>query len=324
MMKDCFKLFIKCILISLPLVMAAVFAFIDPMGYMTQEYVLWREEKDYVNNALADPLNTVIIGDSRAKSSIIPKELKDDMDIYNIGIGGATSIEMYYATRNFIKNSGAPKKAVVIFAPYHFCDIDNWDQTLFTNYLSISETAEVYMNALRFGEKKIVKKGSLSDILSFKLYLPSKYLAQMYEERFTGASLRNHEKYDTIRKDLGYCEFGSDDGNDGVNYEVHHEYFDSSKLVLFYYDRLLELLSNSGTQIHILQAPINEASSKEIHPEFLAGYGDFLDDVQKRYPGAYVERDLPVYDNGYFGDNNHLNRKGAEKYTSHVKNESGL
>ena len=34
-------------------------------------------------------------------------------DTYNIAIGGATPIEMYYAVENYIEHNGAPENAVV-------------------------------------------------------------------------------------------------------------------------------------------------------------------------------------------------------------------
>ena len=324
MKKDKTKLALKFILISIPLIIICIIAYIIPMSYMSQEYVLWKEEKDYVNNSDSGKVRNIIVGDSRAKASIIPEMLDAEGKLYNIGIGGATSIEMYYAVNNFINVHGAPETAVVIFAPYHFCDIDNWDQTLFTNYLTVPETISVYADALRFGEGAIAKKGALTDMISFRLRLPTKYLAQMYEAHFTGYEDINTQKYEQIRKDRGYCEFGSDDENDGESYEVHHEDFDSSDMVLYYYERLIGELSSNNTRIYILQAPVNEVSSKAIHPEFVKGYQEFLEDIKEKYPDIYLMKDIPEYDNGYFGDNNHLNRRGAEKYTHWLKEESGI
>ena len=325
------------ILISIPLFMIILLAFFTPMYYMTEEYVLWRQEKDYVNQNVmsyvnytkpdtiplpkaGSPVETLIIGDSRAKSSIIPKQLKPDGDIYNIGIGGATSIEMYYAAGNYIKSYGAPKEALIIFAPYHLCDIDNWDQTLFNNYLTVGEISQVYKEAYRYKDEEILRKGYLTEELSFRLRLPTKYIAQMYDARLTGFFSRNKERYGSVSDELGYCEFGKDPGNDGVNYEVHHEYFDSSPLVLHYYDKLLKLLTENGVKVKILQAPINEASSKAIHTAFVNGYEEFLSEIKEKYKDIYIMKELPVYENGYFGDNNHLNRSGAEKYTDWLKN----
>ncbi len=320
MEKQAVKLLKKIILVSIPLIAIVAAAFLLPMSYMSQEYVIWEEERNYVNY----PEHTapaLIIGDSRAKSSILPDALTDDKSIYNIAIGGATPIEMYYAVKNHIKNNGAPKQAVIIFAPYHFCDIDNWDQTLYNNYLSISEITEVYKKAVEFNDPVILKDGWLTDSVAFRLRLPNKYLAQMYEARFIGYRARNWDKFNSIRSESGYCEYGSEPGNDGESYEVHHEYFDSSPIVLYYFDRLLGLLIKNNADVTILQAPINETSSERIKKDFVDGYFSYLEEVEKKYGNITVMKEIPTFENEYFGDNNHLNRRGAEKYTDMIRGQ---
>ena len=304
------------ILASVPLWLLSAFTYALPLSYMTTEYVLWAEEKDYVNQKAA-PDETVIIGDSRAKSSLIPGMIGDG--IYNIAIGGATPIEMYYATKNYIRCHGAPKAAVVIFAPYHLCDIDNWNQTQYNNYLSVPEQAEVMGEAISLKNEVVHYKGWLSDAVSFRLRLPSKYLAQEYDARFIGRKAENMAKYEAVRGDLGYCEFGSDPGNDSLDYETHHPDFDSSALVLAYYDRLLSLLTENGVEVTVLQAPINEASNEAMHEAFMEGYRQYLTGQEQKHPAVHFEKDVPVYSNRYFGDSNHLNRSGAEKYTLEMK-----
>ncbi len=313
------KLVIRFMLLSVPLLLLCGFTYLAPMGYMTTEYVLWQEEKDYVNQKRAGDskgIDTVIIGDSRAKSSLMPERLGDG--IYNIAIGGATPIEMYYAAKNYMASGRIPKRACIIFAPYHLCDIDNWNQTLFHNYLSVSEQAEVVKNALETENETVIYKGWLSDALSFRLRLPTKYLAQEYDAGFVGRRAENQETYDSVRADLGYCQFGSDPGNDSLNYETHHPVFDSSKLVLLYYDKLLSLLTENGVEVTVLQAPVNEASAEVISEEFLSGYRKYLEAQAEKYPQVTFETRLPVYENRYFGDSNHLNRSGAEKYSDDI------
>ncbi len=319
MKNDYIKLIKKFILISLPLIAMCLFAYLFPMGYMTTEYVLWTEEKDYVNQWQNDTqiLDTLIVGDSRAKSSIIPEELHDS--IYNIGIGGSTPIEMYYAVKNFIAVNGAPKRVFIIFAPYHFINMDNWNQTIYNNYLKPAEQAEVVGEAIKTGNKVVCYKGWLTDAVSYRLRLPSKYLAQEYEGRFIKLKEENQKKYDSIRADRGYCEFGTDPGSDAENYEVHCEAFDPLEIVLTYYDKLLSLLTENGVEVRVFQAPFNQSSAEQVAPELLNGYSDYLKGQMKKYPEIIFETEIPVYDNRYFGDGNHLNREGARKYTKELK-----
>ena len=307
------KLFRNLILLSLPLIILSFVAYLMPMDYMSVEYTMWQEESDFVNQPTSQPYDTLIIGDSRAKSSIIPEQM--GKDVYNIAIGGSTSIEMYYALNNYLKNHRAPKRVIIAFAPYHFCEIDNWKQTLFYNYLKPAELIEVEAKAFEYGDKTIHYPGWFGDMLSFKLRLPNKYLDAIYQAKLTGNKEANREKYASVREDRGYTEFGSDNGNSDLNYETHHETFDYSPLVLEYYDKLLDLCEANNIEAIIVQAPINQASSEVITEEFMNGYKSFLDEIMEKHPGFTVQMRVPVYDNIYFGDNNHLNHSGADKFT---------
>ena len=312
------KLLRNFILVSVPLFVLCMLAYMLPMCYMTVEYVMWDEEFENSEAPYIDA-DTLIIGDSRAKSSVLPALLHEDT--YNIAIGGATPIEMYYATENYIEHNGAPENAVVIFAPYHFCDIDNWDQTLYFNFLSMDEIAEIYVRGVASDDKIIARKGRIGEMLSYRLRLPSKYLAQMYESRFVGRKDENRAKFDSIRADMGYCEFGSADGDDGETMEVRHETFDSSDTVLFYYEKLLELLNDNNVNVVVAQPPINKASADTIHKEFVDGYTGYLRYVEQRggYHNMKMLTEIPVYPNDLFGDSIHVNRKGAEVYTKELK-----
>lgn len=315
-MNDKLKLFRNFILISIPLIALCAAAYILPMSYMTVEYVMWDEEFENSEKPFIDA-STLIIGDSRAKSSVLPALLHEDT--YNIAIGGATPIEMYFAVENYIEHNGAPENAVVVFAPYHFCDIDNWDQTLYFNFLSVDEIAEIYIRGLRTGDPVVASKGRIPDMLSCRLRLPSKYLAQMYESKFVGRKGENLEKFNSIRDDLGYCEFGNADGDDGETYEVRHETFDYSPLVVYYYERLLDMLEANNVNVIIAQPPINQASADALHQEFADGLSAYMKDVASRHPDMEVMTEICVYPNELFGDSIHVNRKGAGVYTEELK-----
>ncbi len=320
MRKTVVNLIIKLLILGIPLYVLMLYAFLCPMKFMPIEYTMWQEEKDYV--AAGESVDTVIIGDSRAKSGIIPEILMEDESwgkVYNIAVGGATPIEMYYALKGYIENHGAPERAMIIFAPYHFCDIDNWGQTMSFNYLSAPQLLEVYAQAVKCGETEKLGDHFFTDELSYRLRLPNKYMDSIYNARIFRRSAENQGKYDSVRADGGYTEFGSEHGNDGQSYETHHPEFDSSQLVVDYYFRLMDLCEENGIDTHIVQAPMNETSTELVTDAFLAGYRDMLAKVMEEHPTFGVEMDVPEYNNKYFGDNNHLNREGAENFTAEVR-----
>ncbi len=327
-MKLILKLLRKFLLLSVPLALSQLFAACFPMGFLSAEYPMWLEEKDYVrqdclsrpSDSSASP-STLILGDSRAKSSLIPGYLPDKESIYNIAIGGATPLEMYYALDNYLKNHDAPENIIIIFAPYHFCEIDNWQQTLYYGYLSLPELLEADLAALTSeGSEAVIYRGFLADQLSFTLRLPNKYMDAILTNRGVSMASSNREVYERVRRDMGYTEFGSEEGNALPNYETHHPVFDKSALVEKYYGRLLDKCLKAGAgHIIIAQAPVNEASSRLITGSFHEGYSEFLSSFEEKYqnyPAFIFESEVPVYDNRYFGDNNHLNNSGARKYTA--------
>ncbi|MBO4337999.1 MAG: hypothetical protein J5842_07985, partial [Lachnospiraceae bacterium] len=195
------KLFLNFILISIPLLVLCALAYILPMSYMTVEYVMWGEEFENSEKPYIDA-KTLIIGDSRAKSSVLPALLHEDT--YNIAIGGATGIEMYYGVRNYLKNHRAPETAIIIFAPYHFCEIDNWGQTLYYDYLKLPELLETEGAAVTKRDEALRYSGWAADILSFKLLLPNKYLDAVITSGFGKNRERIREKEEMIKKAYGF------------------------------------------------------------------------------------------------------------------------
>lgn len=322
-MKDhpVWKLCCKLILAGIPLYILVLYTFLFPMNYMAVEYSMWAEEKDYVNkrNGAEDipDARTLILGDSRAKSGLRSGELSEDT--YNMAIGGATAIEMYYALENYLDHHSAPENAVIIFAPYHFCDIDNWGQTLYYNYLTVPELLDVYRNALPSADPVVLADSFFADSLSYRLRLPNKYLAAQYNAGLIGRKSDNEAKYASVRADGGYTVFGTDAGNDGGNYETHHEEFDKSVLLETYFYKLLTLCTENDINVIIEQSPVNQASMDLITDEFLRGYDEFLTEIGTTFPSVFINREVTAYDNKYFGDNNHLNEDGAVIFTREIK-----
>ncbi|MCR5626071.1 MAG: DUF1574 domain-containing protein [Lachnospiraceae bacterium] len=285
---------------------------------------MWYEEKGKVTEG-TESYKTVILGDSRAKSSLMPLISDENGGTYNLAIGGTTAVEMYYAFDNYMETHAAPENAVIIFAPYHFCDADNFDQTLYYNYLSVPEIIELYSGTFMYKDgEDIRKKLNLPDILSYKLRFPNKYMAALIDSRFNGNLTENTAKLKGIEEELGYTYFGTDEENNEPNYETHHKSFDSSDIILSYYDRLLTRLDKEGVNVVIEQAPVNPVSDEETTDDFYAGYEEMLNRIEKEHPRFTVVKKVPVYEADKFGDNNHLNARGAEVYSEYFRKTYGF
>ena len=337
-MDERLRLLRNLILLGLPLIVLMAVAASFPMDYFTGEYPMWAQEKSFVlargggadgadsadgddyGKAGSGSYESLIIGDSRAKSGLIPKELDHEGRTYNIAIGGATPIEMYYALRGYLETHESPKRAIIVFAPYHFCDIDNFDQTLYYNYLSLGQIAELEGKArIHAGSESVDYKGWLTDVISYKLRLPSKYLAAIYDALPNGNGKDNRARYNNIEAEYGHTLFGTEESNNGESYETHHETFDSSELVLYYFDRVLKVLEDNKTDVIIEQAPLNPYSSSHLYPEFTRGFYEYMSLIEAEHPSFTVVKEIPEYEAEYFGDNNHLNGAGALKFTQEIR-----
>ncbi|MBO6138196.1 MAG: hypothetical protein J6O71_06240 [Lachnospiraceae bacterium] len=321
------RLIRNLILLGLPLLFMMVYLALKPMDYLTLEYPMWAEEKQLVTGKgeQVRDYDRLIIGDSRAKSGVMPAVLDESGNTYNIAIGGCTPIEMYYALDRYLKAHEPPKSVFIIFAPYHFYDIDNYNQTLYYNYLSVGQIVETAKEARGLmGEEKVAYKGWITDVISYKLRFPSKYLAAFYESLPGGNGEANRERLAQVRDELGFTLFGTEESNNEPSYEVHEEAFKRSELLIKYFERLLDRLQEEGVEVTIEQGPLNPVSYDSIKPEFIDGYMEFLDQISERYPEITVVKELPRYEADCFGDNNHLNRRGALKFTEALKERYNL
>ena len=52
-----------------------------------------------------------------------------------------------------------------------------------------------------------------------------------------------------------------------------------------------------------------------MHEAFAAQYVDYLDSLAADYPGIIVNTVIDTYPDDCFGDHEHLNARGAERYT---------
>ena len=96
----------KIILVFLPLILVWVFLAPFPFSYMDGEYSYYREGRDYrTGKTRMAEADVLVLGDSRAKSAILPElldELGGSKNCVSLAQGGSTSVEAYYALTEYI------------------------------------------------------------------------------------------------------------------------------------------------------------------------------------------------------------------------------
>lgn len=317
MKKSIGKHLIQIFFFLLPLWVLMLYASLFPMNYMEIEYPAWVQQLDFAKKGTA--YDILIIGDSRSKAGLIPDELSPHT--YNMSVGGATSIEMFYTLTKYLENHQAPSYAFLIFAPKHVTEIDNWNQTLLYNYLDFKELAQVYYHAARFHDPTVCSGFYVKDYFFYKTRFPTRYLLFMHNAGFIGNRRANMEKYKELNESRGHMLYGTDPGNDLFNYEVSYKSFQKSPLVDYYYHKLLDLCMEHQIEVIVEQAPMNAGSYDFLTPSYYDGYVHYMKSIQEEYPSITLNPYVPRYDNEFFGDTNHLNLKGATKFSHELRNK---
>lgn len=353
------KFFIKCILAILPILAVMIYASLFPYGYMDIEYPSWKYTKDTAKNIAASynssmsansdgptalfvagknedgstftssdsksndykkalsSTMTVILGDSRAMADLVPSEF--DTPAVNLAVGGATSIEMYYTLKEFIKNNGKPDNVIVMFAPFHYSIIDNfWTRTVYFNYLSVQDMMDLYSYAEATGSETLLQKGYKNDLLSYRMRFPDKYLPALLNAKGFGRYSENKAKYSKVSAMFGHDQFGTLDGCSDLNYETSYESMHTTGdavLLDVYINRLLSLCEKEGINTTVSIPPMNKSSYNELNASYTEDLYYYFEALKSKYKNIKIESNIPVYDDKYFGDSSHLNREGALIFT---------
>ena len=318
------KFFLKCILALVPVLAVIIYTALFPFAYMDKEYPDWKYTKDVAEGTgnLSSSFDTVILGDSRAMADLMPEAIDSSLDTntVNLAVGGATSIEMYYTLDKYLKNNDAPDKIVVMFAPFHYSLIDNfWTRDAYFNYLSVPQMYDLYAYAEASRSETLLENGYKNSLLSYRLRFPDKYLPALMNSKLTGRFSENTAEYNRIVSASGYGEFGTEDGCEYLNFETSYDRMHTTGdavLLDLYMNKLLKLCVSNNINTIVAVPPMNKASYDVLIDSYVEDFSSYMNDLKIKYPAITVDGDIPCYDNSFFGDSSHLNKKGAEKFTN--------
>ncbi len=314
------KFLAKCILAASPAIALIGFTLLFPLCYMDEEYPAWKFTKQVAagRECGGKSFDTVILGDSGAMSAIMPEYTESSC--VNLAVGGATSIEMYYFFEEYLKNHEAPKTAVIMFAPFHYWHIDNYEtRTLYFGAISVNKLSELYQNAKSCGAEAVWAKGRISDELSARCALPNKYLPAIKAARFVGRYDTNRAAYADLQASFGYGSFGDRNECYDESYETSYEDMEitgDAKLITLYMQKLLRLCNDHDIHVKLMQPAVNTATFEGLNEHYYGSYRNYIKEMSRVCNDIEYETDLRVYDGKYFADTSHLNREGAEKFTA--------
>ena len=322
-MKKIRNVLIKTLVVFIPVILVWVFLAAFPAVYMDGEYSYYTQCKDYRLGKTELPASDILIlGDSRAKSALLPKELSDSC--FSLAEGGSTAVEAYFTLKDYIAHMGVPKKVILSIGSFHFANFDGfWTRSVYFDFLSTSQAEEVIRTAKEFEESDALSAAggsSLADLLEYKIKSPTKYMSPLVHSFGENRKKINEEAYREMVSEKGFKSFVSW-WPTSVEYDME-EYQTLATLDAFY-RKTIDLCVENGIELYAVNTPLiadTFEETKDVRDSFCAYLQKLKEDYPETgFPLVHIETELESYDGRYFDDADHLNPDGAERYTAEFK-----
>ncbi len=309
------KLLKKAILLILP-VYLLWFLYVEymPMYYNSPNNTRWYFIKESLDKEYKIPKSDYIfLGESRVNAGLDFTKIPNS---YSFASGGATSIEMYYILKKYIKNYQKPKKVFISISPRFLSEIFAFYPYFIRNKLvSYSKMQEICSN-LQEGDTTLGNAPMRKYILHKFNYLIY-YQNDVKENNVFGAYSKNKKMINEMLKMKGgrfhpNLKAKSSD----LNEETKYNCFKPSKIITIYLDKIFKLCEKEEIELEFFFMPMNESSYKELKPQFIKEYKLYIQKHQKKYPQFNISDSIFFYKDEFFGDASHLNQDGKKVFTS--------
>ncbi len=276
--------------------------------YLDQEYPMWLQVKNIINNTTSNKIDLMIIGDSRAKAGFIPNELK--IKSINLSLGGASPIEGFFTLKKYLKNNPKPTHIIFSYTPTHLAnDSYYWSRTVPFEFLMDSNYKEIELLAHKMNEKPIIKNN--------KRYTDYKYpksYASSFKNGIIGRRwLKNKIVLKKCQISKGHYYFGIKNGDNGLNKETSQSKFKKSKLQEYYFNKLLTLAKSNYIKLYYYNMPFNKSSFSKVNNNYINEYNTYINKLSVKYNMKQCNN-IFYMENSNFGDASHL-FKGAKYNT---------
>ena len=242
------------------ILLTIVMWFIPEKNYFDGEYPSWQQQKDYTHTQ-GDLAQIIFLGDSAFKAAVIPELISDDA--YNLSLGGAGPIEMYYSLKNYLQNHPKPKKVFISFGPMHFIYLQRYrDRALYFHFLSPDETIKSQSKIFELDKFSFSDKLSMwTEDFRFITKFPTEYFQTIKRSQLERGEI-NEKIYQRVASERGHMYFGLD--SHWTEHFVPHEQllvdFKLLNSLDFYMRRLLNLCLENDIPVQFVQTPVNKIS----------------------------------------------------------------
>src|SRR5215207_326508 len=119
-----------------------------PMQIYEESYPMYAYVKHLEESPSSQAATTLIVGDSRAKASLLPERLGEGSQ--SLTLPGGSAIELYHAVDRYLRRHPAPRHVVLSISAVHFADsFIFWERPVKFGYLNEGEVAQVLAQAER-------------------------------------------------------------------------------------------------------------------------------------------------------------------------------
>jgi hypothetical protein len=318
------KRYLAGMTLSFVAVFAAVWLWVTvaPMAYFDREYPMWLAKMKMIQSR--QTFSVVIQGDSRTVAGLIPGRL--GRGVVNLAFGGATPVESYYVAQRVVQGSVRPQAIVISQSPLRFMsDEVFWTRAAQFGFLNYGEIEEVRRRSRDLNDDSVCGGASPFDLdtrlkgFLYQVGFPTYRFPSLLGGRIFARYNENKSALDRVLLSRGQAHFGVEDGCLLLDEETGLVDFHPSRLFDDYFDRTLKLYESLNIPVYFLSMPHNEVSVRIYHQQMEQEFSDYLRQYSARYPNFHVLGEvIPVYPAKCFGDADHLNDSGAERWSDTV------
>ena len=191
--------------LSIITVLYLLVLFLPEERYMDEDYPFWMQQRDYISSK-GTKQEILLLGNSRMLLGVLHTELSDNT--YNLSLGGATPIEMYYPLNTYLKHHPAPKTVTVAFGPLQFATTGFYTtRNLYFHYFDDTTVEAVNKIIYELNGRDFSFESNL-----YKFRSPNVYMEPILKSSINPKTLKNREIYENTRKGKGWISHKNDYG----------------------------------------------------------------------------------------------------------------
>lgn len=301
------------------------------MWFLDAEYPMWVANADMSRTCPHGAI--AILGDSRAKAGLMPSLIGPS--VANFALGGGTPIDAYYLTKRILECPVPPKDVIVSFSLVYFMnDMEHqqlyWGRSALFGSLSLDDMEEVRRTSWQLKDSMIYPTtGRVTNVLGwiknvgYAVRTPSYYFPAMVNAGFMMRKGWNEEVYRVVIRNRGQHLFGTAEKIDWTwtSEEARYTKFRPSPLLNHYFSKTVLRLLDRGIRIWYVGMPLSSQTSQAMRQDVRDDFRAYLQQFVSRGGFRIVGDVFPVLSPEYFGDNEHLNRKGATAWSNHIADQ---